>query len=189
MNDVMAEPTIDDLQRIHRLAGEQFPHEYLATGPGAIGLFFHNPPKNAEYRSTPLNTITFASIGVDGIHFGSITDGGNVDPNCPVVVTIPMAFDNPNFIVGESLYDFLCLGCRHGYFNVGNLHLDLEATLDHYTKPPDDFYDDRASGILRLLSDQLSLRPWRDVRGHFYDLQSRFLVTLRMATASDGHDE
>jgi hypothetical protein len=181
----MAQPTIDDLQRVHELAAKQFAHEYLDVGLGAIGLFLHNPPKNAGYRQTPLNSITFASIGVDGIHFGSITNGHTVNSGCPVVVTIPMAFDKPNYIVGESLYDFLCLGCKHGYSNLGNLHLNLEATLNHYSSPPDDFYDDRAPGILRLLSDQLSLRPWRDVRGHYNDLQYRFLVTLRMAAASD----
>lgn len=181
----MAQLTIDDLRHVHQLAAGQFPHEYLDVGLGAVGLFLHDPPKNAGYRQTPLNSVTFASIGVDGIHFGSITDGNTVASDSPVVVTIPMAFDEPNFIVGESLYDFLCLGCRHGYFNLGNLHLNREATLDHYTNPPEDFNDDRAPGILRLLCDQLSLSPWRDVRGHFNDLQSRFLATLRMATESD----
>ncbi|HEX3147335.1 MAG TPA: hypothetical protein VHR66_04585 [Gemmataceae bacterium] len=182
------QPTIDDLRRVHQLAAEQFPHEYLDVGLGAIGLFLHDSPRKAGYRQTPLNSITFASIGVDGIHFGSITDGNNVAPESPIVLTIPMAFAHPNVIVGESLYDFLCFGCRHGYSDLGNLHLNLEATLDHYTNPPTDFYDDRAPGILQLLSDQLSLRPWRDVREHFADLQSRFLLTLRMASASGEHD-
>jgi len=175
-------PTIDDLQRVHQLAAEQFPHEYLDVGLGAIGLFLHNSAKNAGYIQTPLNSITFASVGVDGIHFGSITDGHNVVSESPIVVTIPMAFDQPDYIVGESLYDFLCLGCRHGYSNLGNLHPNLEVTLDHYTNPPNDFYDDRAPGILQLLRDQFSLRPWRDVRAHFHDLQRRFLGSLRTAT-------
>lgn len=148
-------PTIDDLQRVHQLAATQFPHEYLDVGLGAIGLFLHHPPKNAGYRQTPLNSITFASIGVDGIHFGSITDGDNMAPACPIVITIPMAFDRPNYIVGESLYDFLCLGCRHGYSNLGNLHVNFETTLDHYMNPADEFYDERAPGILRLFTDQL----------------------------------
>jgi hypothetical protein len=149
------QPTIDDLSRVHQLAAQQFPHEYLDVGLGAIGLFLHDRPKHAGYRQTPTNSITFASIGVDGIHFGSITDGDTLDPDSPIVITIPMAFDNPNYIVGESLYDFLCLGCRHGYSNLGNLHLNLEATLDHYTNPPGDFYDDRAPGILGLLTGSI----------------------------------
>jgi hypothetical protein len=179
----MAQPTFDDLHRTHQLAETQFPHEYLDAGLAAIGLFLHKPPKTAGYRQTPMNSITFASIGVDGIHFGSVTDGVTVNPDRPVVVTIPMAFGEPNFIVGESLFDFLSLGCTHGFFYLANLHTNLEATLNHFVIPPSDFYDDRVPGILRLLSHQLSLRPWQDVHGHFNDLQGRFMAVLRMETA------
>ena len=179
------EVTFDDLQRVHELATNQFPHEYLDTGLGAIGLFLNNPPKNASYEQTPTNSVTFASIGVDGIHFGSITDGPNMDPKSPVVVTIPMAFDDPNYIVGESLYDFLCLGCRHGYANVANLHLNLDKSLGYFTVAPDDWFDDRVPGILDLLANELALKPWRNVHTHFHDLQSRFMSSLKFAASTE----
>lgn len=175
---------LTDLRRVHILASQRFPHEYLDEGLGAIGLFLHDPPKNAGYRSTPANSVTFASIGVDGIHFGSITDGDVIDPMSPVVITIPMAFEAPNYIVGQSLYDFLCLGCRHGYSNLGNLHLNFEATIDYYQNPPNDFYDERSSDILQSMTDELSLASWPDVRGHFSDLQSRLMPMLRMPANS-----
>ncbi|MHC4401671.1 MAG: hypothetical protein ACYTG0_18525 [Planctomycetota bacterium] len=173
---------IAELRRVHELTTQRFPHEYLDTGLGAIGLFLHEPPKNAGYRSTPLNSVTFASIGVDGIHFGSITGELVVDPSSPVVLTIPMAFEAPNYIVGSSLYDFLCLGCRHGYSNLGNLHLDFDGTMEYYQNEPGDFFDERSPGILQTMSDELSLKPWGDVRGHFLDLQSRFMSLLRLPT-------
>lgn len=173
-----------DLRRIHDLTAQRFPHEYLDEGLGAIGLFLHNPPKNAGYRSTPANSLTFASIGVDGIHFGSITDGNVIDPMAPVVLTIPMAFEAPNYIVGQSLYDFLCLGCRHGYSNLGNLHLNFEATIEHYQNPPEAFYDDRCPAILETMTDELSLATWPDVLAHFLELQSRLLPMLRMPANS-----
>ena len=169
-----------DLHRVHEIAARQFPHEYLDAGLGAIGLFLHHPPKNAGYRSTPINSVTFASIGVDGIHFGSITGESLLVPMAPVVLTIPMAFDAPNYIVGETLYDFLCLGCRHGYANLGNLHLHPDDTIEHYQRPPEDFYDERAPGILQLLTTELSLEPWTTVRSHFLELQARFLSTLKL---------
>jgi hypothetical protein len=53
----MASPTIDDLQRIHLRAADQFPHEYLDVGLGSIGLFLHNPPKNAGYRQAWANGV------------------------------------------------------------------------------------------------------------------------------------
>ncbi|MFO0882749.1 MAG: hypothetical protein U0894_00935 [Pirellulales bacterium] len=175
---------LTDLRRVHILTSQRFPHEYLDEGLGAIGLFLHDPPKNAGYRLTPANSVTFASIGVDGIHFGSITDGDVIDPMSPVVITIPMAFEAPNYIVGQSLYDFLCLGCRHGYSNLGNLHLNFEATIDYYQNPPNDFYDERSSDILQCMTDELSLASWPDVRGHFDDLQSRLMPMLRMPANS-----
>ena len=173
-----------DIRRVHDLTVQRFPHEYLDEGLGAIGLFLHDPPKNARYPATPVNSITFASIGVDGIHFGSITDANAVDPMAPVVLTIPMALEAPNYVVGESLYDFLCLGCRHGFSNLGDLHLNGDATIEHYQNPPDAFYDERSPAILQTLSDELSLVPWPDVRGHFLALQSRYMPMLRIPVIS-----
>ncbi|WP_144060056.1 hypothetical protein [Rhodopirellula sallentina] len=172
-------PTFDNLLRLHEVATERFPHDYLDVGLNAIGLFFHDPPKNAGYPQTPIHSVTFASIGVDGIHFSSVTDGKTVDPDAPVVLTIPMAFNDPNHIVGENLHDFLCLGCRIGYAELGNLHLDRTATLDRYANNPIDYYDNRSPGILTLLASEFALTPWTNVPQHFADLQSRFKQTLR----------
>ena len=175
---------VSDLRRVHERTTHLFPHEYLDKGLGAIGLFLHNPPRNARYQASPLNSVTFASLGVDGIHLGSVTDAHAVDPMAPVVLTIPMSFDVPNFIVGESLYDFLCLGCRHGYSNLANLHRQTEVTLNAYQNVPESFFDERAADILQTLSDELLLVPWPDVRGHFEDLQSRHLSMLRLRVPS-----
>lgn len=173
-----------DIRRVHELVMQSFPHEYLDEGLGAVGLILYDPPRNAGYRSTPVNSITFASIGVDGIHFGSVTDADVVDPMAPVVITIPMAIENPNYIVGSTLHDFLCLGCRQGYSNLGNLHLCLEDTFDHFQNPPGKFFDERSPDILQALSDEFSLVPWSDVRGHFRSLQSRFMSMLRVTADS-----
>ena len=37
------------------------------------------------------------------------------------------------YILGENLFDFLCLGKDWGYFRLEQLGYDLEATLDLYT--------------------------------------------------------
>ncbi len=174
------EVTIEDLQRLHKLAAQRFPHEYLDEGLGAVGLFLHDPPENAGYSQTPVNSVTFAGAGVDGIHFGCVTDSSTIDPQSAVVVTIPMAFDQPNYIIGESLYDFLCLGCRHGYSGVANLHLNQKQTLEAFSAPPAGWFDDRAPQILELLTDELSLEPWPNVEEHFHDLQTRFMPSLKL---------
>jgi hypothetical protein len=95
-----------------------------------------------------------------------------------------MAFDDPNYIVGENLFDFLCLGCRNGYAELGYLHLDQTETLERYANAPNDFFDDRSPGILALLENEFALSPWADVPKRFADLQSRFKQTLRIADGS-----
>jgi hypothetical protein len=169
-----------DLRCVHELAVQRFPHEYLDEGLGAIGLFLHNPPKNAGYRSTPGNSITFASTGIDGVHFGSITNGNRFDPWSPVVMTTPMSLEKPNHIVGETLFDFLCLGCRHGYFCLGNLHMHFDDTIQKYQDPPEGFGDERCEKILQTMTRELSLEPWPDVRQHLLDLQLRIMPLLKM---------
>lgn len=171
---------LNDVRRVHELTVQRYPHEYLDEGLGAVGLFLYDPPKNASYRTTPLNSITFAGIGVDGIHFGSVSETSSVDPMAPVVLTVPMSLDIPNFIVGESLFDFLSLGCRHGYSNLGNLHLNRDEVFEYYQNPPGTFFDERAQAILQTLSDELSLVPWVDIRGHFQTLQTKYMPMLQL---------
>ena len=171
---------LSDLRRVHELAAEKFPHEYLDVGLGAIGLFLNDPPKNAGYKCTPANSMTIAGLGVDGIHIGCVTESHEIDPLAPIVITIPMAFDSPNFIVGETLHDFLCLGCRNGYSNLANLHTHFDDTMDYYQEVDDNVFDDRVPDILHTLAAELSLEPWADVRRHFNDLQSRLMPVLRM---------
>ena len=171
---------LSELRRVHELTADRFPHEYLDVGLGAVGLFLNDPPKNAGYRCTPTNSLTIAGLGVDGIHIGSVTENNEIDPLAPIVITIPMAFESPNFIVGETLRDFLCLGCRNGYSNLANLHTHFDDTMDYYQRFDDSVFDDRVPGILDTLAAELSLEPWADVRRHFDELQSRFMSVLRM---------
>lgn len=173
---------LSDIHRVHELTKQLYPHEYLDEGLGAIGLFLYDPPTKAAYAVTPLNSMTFGGIGVDGIHFASITDNAAVDPMAPVVMSIPMALETPNFIVGETMYDFLCLGCRHGYSNLGNLHLHREEVIRYLQGPPKSFFDERSEAILQTLCDELSLTPWMDVGARFEEMQSKYAKTLRLQT-------
>lgn len=174
----MTEPapvvSFDDLRRVHDLIAERFPHDYLDDGLGAVGLFLHRTPVNAGYPSTPKNSVTFASLGVDGIHIGSLTPGAVVDPNAPIVLTTPMEFDAPNRIVGRTLHDFLCLGCHHGYTYLANLAIHPEATADSFSQPPTEFFDDRAPAILQVMRSAWSLSPWADVSRRLAELEAEF---------------
>ena len=67
---------------------------YVDPGLGVIGLLLLEPPENFGYHQTPFNSLTFAHLGVDGIHIGSVTNHNCLDHEAPVVLTIPMGAAN-----------------------------------------------------------------------------------------------
>jgi hypothetical protein len=158
-----------------------FPHDFLDEGLGAVGLFIDSLPKNAGYKQTPINSITFAGTGGDGVHFGFLGASETVKANCPVVVTIPMANHQWNFIVGESLHDFLCLGCKVGFSQLGRLDLDYDLVVEHYSLDAlADSQDlERRTRILELLSQEFSLEPWTDVSTKLRRLKATWHKTIQ----------
>ena len=66
-----------------------------------------------SYECTPYDVITFATIGCDGIHFGVVTDFGQVKDldDAFVVCVSPMDFDAPIKLVARNMREFLDLLC------------------------------------------------------------------------------
>jgi hypothetical protein len=62
-----------------------------------------------RYLNTPLDLLSFASTGGDGIHYGFLTDFGLVEDleEAYIVRVSPMDFDDPIKIVARNLRDFL----------------------------------------------------------------------------------
>ncbi|MCZ8520357.1 MULTISPECIES: hypothetical protein [Paenibacillus] len=72
-------------------------------------LYFNVNTGNFRYASTPSDVIVFGNVGVDGIHFGFLTDYGTVTDleEAPIVTVSPMDFDRPTRIVARNLREFL----------------------------------------------------------------------------------
>lgn len=86
-----------------------FQKEIGGPEPFYKGLYFYLVlDDNYRYFNTPSDVIVFGNIGVDGIHFGFLTDYGSVDhlEAAPVVCVSPMDFESTKIIAG-SLRDFL----------------------------------------------------------------------------------
>lgn len=152
--------------------------------------------QNGGYHCTPKNSCSFAHTGGEGVHFSFLGDLSEVNDASPVIVTIPMAFDHPNFIVGENLFDFLCFGMHRGFFAIEQLGYNFEETFIAYTDPnwqPSDrrhdwvglTVDDQKSGLLRLLVERFGLIPWREPKTKFDRLQATYGGTLQIS-ADDG---
>jgi hypothetical protein len=148
-----------------------------------IGLILHLPRKRREYWCTPTNSVSFASTGGDGTHFGVLRVGSLALDHSPVVMTVPMS-NSPNWIVGADLREFLAPGCRRGYFALEHLAYDLDETASEYSSSA---YDEEASEVqiekLRLIEATFELEPWQRVRPRLDELQSRFRGLLEVPRA------
>lgn len=76
-----------------------------------LGLYFSLDEIDQRYLNTPIDLISFARPGSDGIHFGILTDFGLAEDleSAYIVRVSPMDFDDPVKIVARNLIDFLKL--------------------------------------------------------------------------------
>ena len=68
------------------------------------------PSEDYGYQSTPKNALTFAAMGVDGVHYAILKRGGSVRDDSPVIQVSPMDSDDVT-VLGESLLQYLADGC------------------------------------------------------------------------------
>jgi hypothetical protein len=165
-----------ELRQADREAARRLPWKG-DSGLGAVGLIFTQElTPNYYYWCTPVDCWTFAHTGGDGVHFSLLAKEGLVADSSPVVITNPSGGMGLSHIVGEDLFDFLCLGSMGGYFGLEELAYNLDATLQLYVG------SNEASGrrlsehkqkLLSFLRDQFDLQPWSDSR-HFGELQERY---------------
>jgi hypothetical protein len=190
---VCRHPTLEKLRRLNREAVQRFPAAFPAgLGLGDLGLILCRELEHRYYRCTPLNCWTFAHTGGDGVHFSLLARDGAIHEDSAVILTVPTAFllDDPHrsLVVGEDLFDFLCLGVYRGYFCLEELayhrELALLACTDPSWQPSEDWHYDVGFGVsehqgqlLALLGNRFGLRPWPD-SDRFKDLQRRYAGEL-----------
>lgn len=74
-----------------------------------LGFNFYLTLDNFRYFNTPADVVVFGHIGMDGVHYGLLTDFGTVNDleEAMVVCVCPMDFDCPNRIVAKNIRGFL----------------------------------------------------------------------------------
>lgn len=125
------------------------------------GLRIVEYPAPSGYDASPKGYLAFASTGGDGVHF-SVPDG----TDGPVVMTVPMSFDNPNFVVGADIKEFLSLGCVYGYFSLEQLAYSWERTVEAIEAAC------TPSPALQQLAENFGLRRWLQVGKRLRELES-----------------
>lgn len=142
-----------------------------------IGLRLQLPPERWDYHCTPLNSVTFASTGGDGVHFGFLEVQGCA--SSPVVMTIPLS-DINNVIIGEGLFEFLCLGVGRGYFALEELAYNREAAAALLNGEVDEEMDSDEVRLLHLLRQEFRLEPWPEVEGRLHALEQKYAAAIQL---------
>lgn len=146
-----------------------------------IGLNLVDPPRTYATEATPRNSVAFAETGSEDTHFSLVSMKGRVSDSSPVVVTVPRAGATPwevNFLVGESLHEFLSLGCHRGYSDIESLAYEWDATIADFEQEPEpgESVDEET---LRVYREELGLRPWANVRERLQALERQKRFVLR----------
>lgn len=154
----------------------------------AIGLILIRPLENYGYQSTPINSSAFAHTGGDGVHFSLVHLDGMVLEASPVVMTVPMQFDQSNLIVGSNLFEFLCLGERTGYFCLEQLVYDRSRASDLLLNPvsvdvralddQDEKIYRRWLYLLQILRSSFNLKSWNNVEQRLNELHDQYFSQL-----------
>ncbi len=139
-----------------------------------VGLILFAPPRNGGYWCTPVNSLSFATTGGNGVHYSLLAVDGGFTDFSPVVMTVAMC-DTPNVIVGGKLTEFLALGCRFGYFSLEQLIYSPERALAELEAQR---FDPEAGGIERALLHRISshfdVSPWSEPHRRLRELESRY---------------
>jgi len=139
--------------------------------------------------STPLNAVPFGAADGDGVHYVSLTVGSRELCDCPVVKVCPGWGGMDDYIVvGEDLYEFLCLGCRCGYDLIpgaaeSSLYEMMVAENQHMNVPLDDWpyaFAEHRRRVLEYLGNRLQLEPWVDLRGRLGELEVEYLSLIQI---------
>ncbi len=182
------------LRALDKAATKRYLSDFF-PGFGPLGLILHPRLKRCGYWCDPTNCLTFASTGGDGVHFSFVVRDGKVTEKSPVVITVPVGFDHPNLIGGESLFDFLCLGYHRGYFALETASADafFQAYASSEWQPTENWHyavgygvDEQQRRLLNFLIAKLGLRPWKDLKRKFERLQKLYIPLLEMPEGGQG---
>lgn len=196
----MRSRTWTKLLALDRSIRKRFPNR-VSPGLEVLGLHITPVPHVDGGYCNPVNAIRFASNGAEA-DFSLLLLADQVTDESPIVLTCACASEQHNFIVGESLHDFMCLGFHRGFFALEQMGYDSTRTLKLLTsarwKPQSETdwllgfgVNDQQRPVLEFLRKSMKLRPWRDPQRKFARLQ-RCLPLLELRTslfAKDWEDE
>ncbi|MEW9053487.1 MAG: hypothetical protein AB2392_20170 [Neobacillus sp.] len=150
-----------------------------------LGFYFEVADLDSRYLNTPLDLISFARPGMDGIHYGFLTDFGGVGDleDAYIVRVSPMDFEDPVKIVARNLHDFLRILC----FTPNSLDiLDITTSEAQFKHDTDLFStkndDEDQKRVREILQKEFSLEPIENLYDYLQQVKQERLNENVLAT-------
>ncbi len=145
-----------------------------------IGLMLCKKPKYS-LGPVPANCAVFADTGGDGVCFSFLTINGKANHKSPVIMTVPISWPS-QIVVGENLFEFLCLGSRFGFFCLEGLSHYPKKLIKAYNDQEQQLYFSEPFGnelkLLKRLRKKFSLKPWTNIDKRLKELKKSYLSKL-----------
>lgn len=145
-----------------------------------LGYYFSDEGVAARYLNTPLDVIPFARPGADGIHFGFLTDFGQVKDlrEAYIVRVSPMDFDDPVHIVARNIEDFLSIICFYpDAMDIFDMTSTYKEVLDFSSHNPvlskELLLTSEEYKIQRIVYETFQLEPIANFETYFHLLQQQ----------------
>ncbi|TWT06280.1 hypothetical protein FQV26_00250 [Planococcus sp. CPCC 101016] len=145
-----------------------------------LGYYFSYAPIDDRYLNTPLDVIPFANPGSDGVHFGFLTDFGQVKDlhDAYIVRVSPMDSDNPVHIVARNIEDFISAICFYpnamDLLDMRSTHKDVLNFLDEYPMlQTETIQSDQEYDVHRIVYETLHLNPFENFEDYFNLVQQQ----------------
>ena len=123
-----------------------------------VGLLLVRPLERWDYDRTPLNSLTFAQTGEEGVHFGLLELEDADLASAPVVMTVPDAGDESNIVIAGDFDEFLAIGAISGWFVLGRLAEEPDDALERLATPDPDPWAE-SEQLLAQIREALSIEP------------------------------
>jgi len=147
------------------------------------GLEPIRPLENFGYFCTPKNTLTFATTGGNGVHFGIIIGKNSNSTKGAIVMTVPMAEIN-NIIVAEDLEEFFSIGYYVGWFVLEQLAYNLKDTIDYYSKP-DPEISAKEQVFLEMIRSEIPIQHKPISETRLKELEQKYFGQLEIESVLD----
>lgn len=177
----------ETLKQLINLQAELHQKRLLPYGD-LLGYYFSNAEVGERYLNTPVDLIYFARPGMDGIHYGFLTDFGLVEDleDAYIVRVSPMDFDDPVKIVAGNLKDFMRMLC----YAPASLNLLEISSNQVYCKEVGHedsiiLEDESTMQVRTIFRDTFQLKPVKDIYSYLINVKDERTREIVVPT-SDG---